>query len=144
MPVVIATMVLIRRLRSTAPPVHRKFTDSLLPTVDLMSDRVSRPFGFPRQPFRSHLSVQLRRFGSELVFLASTHVPPRRHVLHQRPQVQSVGVVTADRSTRSSGLSVLGLTYLGVSFLVVYLNILWTDRPQYRLSRADEDLYSSR
>ena len=117
----------MRRLCCSAPAIHRKFTYPLLPTVDLMSDRVSRPFGFPRQLFHGHLPVQLRQFGSELVLFASTLVPSRRHVFHQRPQVQSVGIVTDDRSTRSSGLPVLCLTYLGDPFLVVSLkDYRWT------------------
>ena len=57
-----------------------------------------------------HLSLQLRRFWPERILLPSSRVPSHRHVLHQRPQVQSVGIIPDYRSTRSSGLSVLVLT----------------------------------
>ena len=51
------------------------------------------------------MSLQLLRFGTKLDLFATTRVPPRLHVLHQRPQVHSVGVVPDDRSARSSLLS---------------------------------------
>ena len=51
---------LISRFRLAAPPVHRQFAYSLLSTVDLVSYDASRAFGFPSQPFRRHLTVQLR------------------------------------------------------------------------------------
>ena len=84
-----------------------------------MTYGVSRAFGFPRLPFRRHVSVQLGRVGSEVFLFTSSRVPSHRHVLHERPQVQRVGVVPDDRSKRSSGLSVLLLAYLGVPFLVI-------------------------
>ena len=58
---------LISRFRITAPPIHQQFAYSLLSTVDLVSYDASRAFGFPSQPFRSNLSIQLRRFRSEVV-----------------------------------------------------------------------------
>ena len=119
MTVVETSVELIRRVRLAAPPVHRKFTDPLLSTVDLMSYGASRSYGFPSEPFYVHLTVQLCRLGSKVILFPSSRVPSRRHVLHERPQVQSVGIVAGDRSTRTSGLSVLVLTYRGDSFLVI-------------------------
>ena len=77
------SVLLISCFRLAAPPVHQQFAYSLLPTVDLVSYVASRAFGFPSQPFRSHLSVQLRRFGSEVVLFPSSRVPSHRHVLHE-------------------------------------------------------------
>ena len=77
------SMVLISRVRLAAPPVHQQFAYCLLSTVDLVSYDASRAFGFPSQPFRSHLSIQLRRFGSEVVLFPSSRVPSHRHVLHE-------------------------------------------------------------
>ena len=50
---------------------------------------------------------------TESVLRATTHVPSRRHVLHQSPQVQSIGIVPYYRSTR------LFATYLGDILLMV-------------------------
>ena len=94
------SVVLISSFRLTAPPVHQQFAYSLLSTVDLVSYDASRAFGFPSQPFRSHLSIQLRRFGSEVVIFPSSRVPSHRHALHQRPQVQGVSIVSGDRPAR--------------------------------------------
>ena len=74
---------LISRVRLATPPIHQHFDYYLLSTVDLVSYDASRAFGFPSQPFRSHLTVQLRRFGSEVVFFPSSRVPSHRHVLHE-------------------------------------------------------------
>ena len=74
---------LISRFRLATPPIHQQFAYSLLSTVDLVSYDASRAFGFPSQPFRSHLTVQLRRFGSEVVLFPSSRVPSHRHVLHE-------------------------------------------------------------
>ena len=110
---------LIRFVRLTAPLVHRKFAYPLLSTVDVMSYGASRAFGFPSQPFRSHMSVQLRRFGAEVVLFPSSRVPSHRHVLHERPQVRHVRIVSDDPPTRTSSLSVLVLTLRGDPFLVI-------------------------
>ena len=104
------TLELISRVRLTAPPVQPKFLCSLLSPVDLMSYGTSRALGFPRQPFCSHLTVQLRRFGAEVVLCPSSHVPSHRHVLHERPEVQRFRIVYDGRPTRTSSLSVLVLT----------------------------------
>ena len=77
------SVVLISRFRLAAPPVHQQFAYSLLSTVDLVSYHASRTFGFPSQPFRSHMSVQLRRLGTEVVIFPSSRVPSHRHVLHE-------------------------------------------------------------
>ena len=74
---------LISRFRLAAPPIRQQFAYSLLSTVDLVLYDASRAFGFPSQPFRSHLTVQLRRFGSEVVLFPSSRVPSHRHVLHE-------------------------------------------------------------
>ena len=52
-----AFVELISRLRLATPPIHQQFAYSLLSTVDLVSYDASRAFGFPSQPFRSHLTV---------------------------------------------------------------------------------------
>ena len=119
MTVVETSVELICRVRLTAPPVHRKFTDPLLSTVDLMSCGAPRSCGFPCEPFYGHLTVQLCRLGSKVILFPSSRVPSRRHVLHERSQVQSVGIVPDDRSARSSGHSVLVLTKRGDSFLAI-------------------------
>ena len=101
------TLELISRLRLAAPSVHPVFTYPFLSPVDLMSYGKSRTFGFPRQPFRGHLSVHLRRFGTEVLLGPPSRVPSHRHDLHERPQIQRVRVVSDDRATRTSNLSVL-------------------------------------
>ncbi len=96
--------------RFRTPPVDRKFSYTLLATINLMMDCASVLCRFPSEPLDSHLSCLLR---AELLFLSPTRVPSRRHVQHQRPQVQSVGIVPYYRSTR------LFAAYLGDVLLMV-------------------------
>ena len=49
----------------------------------------------------------------------STSVPAHRHVLHKRPQVQSVGIVADDGLAQTTTFSVVVLTDLSDSFLVI-------------------------
>ena len=93
-------MELICSTRLCTPPIDRKFANSLLATINLMADCASALSRFPREPLDSHLSVGLGLLRLEQLFLSTTCVPSRRHVLHQRPQVQSVGIVPHYRSTR--------------------------------------------
>ena len=102
--------------RFLAQSIVRKFDDSFLPTVYLVSDTATCPLGLPCQQFHSHLYIKLRRLGTNLGIFASMRVPPRPHVLHQRSQAHSVGVVTDDRSTR---LNVVDMAYVGDPILVV-------------------------
>ena len=78
MTVVETSVELIRRVRLAAPPVHRKFTDPLLSTTDLMSYGASRACGFPCEPFYGHLTVQLCRLVSKIILFPSSRVPSRR------------------------------------------------------------------
>ena len=99
--------------RFRTPPVDRKFSYPLLATINLMTVCASVLCRFPSEPLDSHLSGRLCLLQAELLFLSPTRVPSRRHVLHQRPQVQSVGVVPYYRSTR------LFAAYLGDILLMV-------------------------
>ena len=73
---------------------------------------------FPSEPVDSHLSERLCLLRTELLFLSTTRVPSRRHVMHQRPQVLSVGFVPNNRSTR------LFASYLGDVLLMVPVNMM--------------------
>ena len=86
---------------------------------------------FPRQSFLGHMSVQLRRFGQELVLLASTRVPSHGLVLYQIQQVPSVGIVPDNRPTWPSNLSVLDVTYFGDPNLVIALKKLIRSRQRH-------------
>ena len=90
---------LVCSARFRTPPVNRKFIYPLLATINLMADCASVLKSFPSEPLYSHLAERLCLLWVELLFLSTTRVPPRRHVLHQRPQVQSVGIVPYYRST---------------------------------------------
>ena len=81
------------------PPVDQKFSNSLLPSVDLMTDAALRSNRFPSSPLDGRLFARLGLLRTESILLATTHVPSRRHVLHHCPQVQSVGIVPYSRST---------------------------------------------
>ena len=91
---------LICGARFRTPPIDRKFTYPLLTTINLMADCASILSSFPGEPLDSHLPKRLCLLRAELPFLSTTRVPARRHVLHQRPQVQSIGIVPHNRSTR--------------------------------------------
>ena len=82
------------------PPIDRKFTYPLLTTINLMADYASILSSFPGEPLDSHLPKRLCLLRTELPFLSTTRVPARRHVLHQRPQGQSIGIVPHNRYTR--------------------------------------------
>ena len=99
--------------RFRTPPVDRKFPYPLLATINLMTDCASVLCRFPSEPLDSHLSGRLCLLRAELLFLSPTRVPSRRHVLHQRPLVQSVGIVPHYRFTR------LFAAYLGDVLLMV-------------------------
>ena len=99
--------------RFRTPPVDRKFSYPLLATINLMTDCASVLCRFPSEPLDIHLSGRLCLLRAELLFLSPTRVSSCRHVLHQRPQVQSVGVVPYYRSTR------LFAAYLGGILLMV-------------------------
>ena len=49
----------------------------------------------------------------ELFIFTTTYVPPARHILHQCPQVQGVGIISHNRSTR------LYIAYLIDVFVVI-------------------------
>ena len=85
--------------RFRTQPVGQKFSYPLLATINLMTDCASVLCRFPSEPLDSHLSGRLCLLRAELLFLSSTRVPSRRHVLHQRPQLHSVGIVSYYRST---------------------------------------------
>ena len=70
--VVETSVELISRFHLAAPPVHQQFDYSLLSTVDLVSYDASRAFGFQSQPFRSHLTVQIRVGSRSLPVVACT------------------------------------------------------------------------
>ena len=84
-----------------------------------MADGASRPFGFPREPLRSHLAVGLCRFGTEVVLFTASAVPARRHVLHERPEVKGIGIVANNGLAQPTGVTVIALTDLSDSFLVI-------------------------
>ena len=87
------------------------------PEVYLSASRDHYPDGglssFPSELSYSHLPKRLCLLPAELLFLSTTRVSPRRHVLHQRPQVQRVGIVPYYRST------CLFASYLGDVLLMV-------------------------
>ena len=95
------------------PPVDLKFIYPLLAAINLMADCVSFLSSFISEPLDSHLPERLCLLRAELLFLSTTRVPSRRHVLNQRPQVQSVDIVPYYRSTR------LFASYLGLVLLMV-------------------------
>ena len=88
-----------------------EFAYTLFAPVDLVSDGATCPKLFGRQPLRSHLSARLCSLWPELFFFTMTHVPPPRHILHQRPHVQCIGIISHNRSTR------LYIAYLSDVFL---------------------------
>ena len=100
-------------MRLCAPSVDRKFSYPLLAAINLMTDCASVFSRFPREPLNSHLPERLCLLRAELLFLSTTCVPSRRHVLHHLPQVQSVGIVPYYRSTR------LFASYIGDVLLMV-------------------------
>ena len=106
-------MKLICCPRFRTPPVDRKFSYQLLATINLMTVCASVLCRFPSEPLDSHLSGRLCLLRAELLFLSPTRVPSRRHDLHQRPQVQSVGIVPYYRYTR------LFAAYLGDVLLML-------------------------
>ena len=91
---------LIGSTRLSTPPIHPTLANSLLATINLMADCASALSRFPSEPLDSHLPERLCLLWTELVFLPTTYVPSRRHVMHQRPQIQSVGIIPHYRSTR--------------------------------------------
>ena len=104
---------LVCNARFRTPPVDRKFTYPFLAAINLMVDCASALSSFPSEPLDSHLPERLCLLRTELLFLSTTCVPSGRHVLHQRPQVKSVGIVPYYRSTR------LFAPYLGDVFFMV-------------------------
>ena len=48
----------------------------------------------PLQPFSCHVSKSVYLFRFEMVFFSTSHRVFSGHVLHQRPQIQSIGVIT--------------------------------------------------
>ena len=78
-----------------------------------MADCASILSSFPCEPLDGHLSERLGLLWTELLFLSTTCVPSCRHVLHQCPQVQGVGIVPYDGSAQ------LSVPYLGDILLVV-------------------------
>ena len=88
-----------------------EFAYTLFAPVDLVSDGATCPKLFGRQPLRSHLSARLCSLWPELFFFTMTHVPPARHIWHQRPHVQCIGIISHNRSTR------LYIAYLSDVFL---------------------------
>ena len=111
-------MKLVCSARFRTPPVDWKFTYPLLATINLMADCASGLSNFPSEPLYSHLPERLFLLRAELLFLSTTRVPPRRHVLHQSPQVKSVDIVPCYRST------CLFASYLGDVLLMVAVNMM--------------------
>ena len=73
--------------RLCASPVDRKFSYPLLAAINLMTDCASVLSKFPSEQLDRHLPERLCLLRTDMLFLSTTRVPSRRHVLHQRPQV---------------------------------------------------------
>ncbi|KAK2146605.1 hypothetical protein NP493_3619g00001 [Ridgeia piscesae] len=96
---------LVRCSSFVTPTIHQEFSYALLPAVKLVSEGVFGSRRFPGQPIRSHMSIQLHRLRSKPVLFSSMREPSSRHVLHQCPKIEGIGVIAYDRATRLRDLT---------------------------------------
>ena len=78
---------LIGGVRLSTPSIDRKLPNSLFAAITLMTDCASRSVRLAREPLDGHLPIRLGLLRTELIFLPTTRIPPRGHVLHDGPQI---------------------------------------------------------
>eukprot|EP00745_Piridium_sociabile_P036622 TRINITY_DN66001_c0_g2_i1.p1 TRINITY_DN66001_c0_g2~~TRINITY_DN66001_c0_g2_i1.p1 ORF type:complete len:265 (+),score=19.61 TRINITY_DN66001_c0_g2_i1:1366-2160(+) len=99
------------------PPIHAYTTVSQSSLLVVVLVLKVNPFGVhsPLQPFPGHLPVFVDRLSFKILFFSSTNRVFCGHILHQRPQVQGIGIVSFQtRDQFSFRVSKMGQTLLVV------------------------------
>ena len=104
----------------SAKSVHRKtlHPDQFFGVVALVTNMLSGVLGFPLQPIDGHTLIASWRLYLEPIFFLPSDEMAGRHLLHNTPKIQSIGVYTINQLT-GLWICVLGRSYEGLVFLVV-------------------------